>query len=181
VPSSLGWDLVGLVRPGDDPTVIGAAELVRGLEEDLESPLYQRIDLTGEQPEITLKQGSLAPGLKVLLSRKSPLHRLSYNDQYIVILRYFIALREYDGDSWGRSNSLVYRARVIRAFLRLLSDLLRIIKKSPMSISAAVFGDYFKRIDKKSLDTDRIRAHQGSAGIKAIYEELRRQVLQGDR
>ncbi|MFC1914805.1 DGQHR domain-containing protein, partial [Chloroflexota bacterium] len=47
VPSSLRWDLVRLVRPADDPESIGAVEMVFMLATDEESPLYQRIDLTG--------------------------------------------------------------------------------------------------------------------------------------
>ena len=47
VPSSLRWDLVRLVRPDDDPHAIAASEMVYSLASNDESPLYQRIDLTG--------------------------------------------------------------------------------------------------------------------------------------
>jgi hypothetical protein len=180
VPSSLRWDLVRLVQPEDDPHAIGAAELVLQLEGDRESPLFQRIDLTGEQPEITLKQGSLAPDLKSLIStRRSVLHDASFNSQYSVVLQFFIGLRNYDGDDWGTTDSVVYKARVIRAFLRLLQDLLRNITKPPDEISASDFRRFLRRVKKRSLEPDRIRARQGRAGIKAIYEEIREQALPG--
>ena len=73
VPSSLRWDLVRLVRPDDDPAAIAAAEMVYLLATERESPLFQRIDLTGEQSELLLKQGSLAPELRRLLTSRSPL------------------------------------------------------------------------------------------------------------
>src|SRR6058998_1980183 len=72
VPSSLRWDLVRLVRPDDDPHAIAATELVWQLANERPSPLYQRVDLTGEQKEISLKQGSLAPEIKTLVSMKPP-------------------------------------------------------------------------------------------------------------
>jgi DGQHR domain-containing protein len=59
VPSSLRWDLVRLVRPEDDPTAIAASEIVYSLSTEKTSPMYQRIDLTGEQNEIQIKQGSI--------------------------------------------------------------------------------------------------------------------------
>ena len=85
VPSSLRWDLVRLVRPDDDPEAIKAAQMVYLLATDEESPLYQRIDLTGEQPEIQLKQGSIAPELRSLFARRSPMRDLSFDQQYQVI------------------------------------------------------------------------------------------------
>ncbi|MBK7708849.1 MAG: DGQHR domain-containing protein [Acidobacteria bacterium] len=75
VPSSLRWDLVRLTRPRDDLSLIIAADMVYNLATDKTSPLYQRVDLTGEQPEIKLKQGSLAPEIKLLASSKSPAYR----------------------------------------------------------------------------------------------------------
>ena len=177
VPSSLRWDLVRLVRPDDDPHAIGAAELVKELVEDDESPLYQRIDLTGEQPEITLKQGSLAPELKKLLSQRSPLHDLSFNDQHMLIQRYLIALRDLDGDKWGTGESKIYKARVLRAFIRLLAEITRRSGKNPVELNISDFSRCLSRIDYQSLDPEQIRAVQGSAGIKAIYEQIKKQAF----
>jgi DGQHR domain-containing protein len=178
VPSSLRWDLVRLVRPEDDPATIAAAEMVYSLSTELESPLFQRIDLTGEQSEITLKQGSLAPGLRSLLTSRSPLHELSFDDQYQIILQYFIALRELDPDTWGTEKSQIYKARVIRAALRLLLDIVRSEDKSPQDLISEDFRRYLDRIDPGSLDYERIKAVQGNAGISAIYHELHNQVFQ---
>ncbi|MGI0016475.1 MAG: DGQHR domain-containing protein, partial [Nitrososphaera sp.] len=70
VPSSLRWDLVRLVRPEDDQAAIAAVDLVYELTNSEESPLYQRVDLTGEAPDKTVNQGSLAPALKSIISRR---------------------------------------------------------------------------------------------------------------
>jgi DGQHR domain-containing protein len=177
VPSSLRWDLVRLVRPEDDPATIGAAELVYSLSTEKESPLFQRIDLTGEQSEISLKQGSLAPGIRPLLTSRSPLHPLSFDDQYNIVLHYFIALRDLDPDTWGTEESRVYKARVIRASLRLLLDIIRRDEKSPNDLNSEDFRSYLSHIDLNSLDFNRIRAVQGNAGISAIYHELYSQVF----
>ena len=104
VPSSLRWDLVRLVRPDDDPQGIAAAEIVYLLATDSDSPFYQRIDLTGEQSEIQIKQGSLAPEFRSLLTRRSPLRDYTFQQQYDVILEYAIAIRQVDSDNWGASR-----------------------------------------------------------------------------
>lgn len=177
VPSSLRWDLVRLVRPDDDPQAIAAAEMVYLLATEEESPLFQRVDLTGEQSEIQLKQGSLGPGLRSLVTPRSPLHDLSFDQQYQVVLQYFIALRDCDPDGWGTPNSRFYKARVLRALLRLFADIVKDLRKSPGELTYSDFSPYLERIDERLLDPDTIRAAQGSAGIKAIYDQIHSQVF----
>ena len=142
VPSSLRWDLVRLVRPDDDPEAVGAAEMVFMLATDEESPLFQRIDLTGEQPEIQLKQGSIAPALKLLFKRSSPIRDLSFNQKYQVISQYFIAIREFNRDGWRTGESVFYGARVLRALLRLLADLIMDIERDTTNTSKNIHMYY---------------------------------------
>ena len=104
VPSSLRWDLVRLVRPEHDPEAVAASEIVYLLATEDESPFYQRIDLTGEQYELQIKQGSLAPEFKSLLSKKSALREFNFQQQYDIILEYSIAIREIDADNWGKAR-----------------------------------------------------------------------------
>jgi len=178
VPSSLRWDLVRLVRPEDDPFGIATAEMIYLLATEEDSPLYQRIDLTGEQYEIQMKQGSLAPEIKKILSyRRSPIHPLSFDQQYNVILQYFVAIREIDRGDWGTQDSKFYKARIIRALLRLLTDILIKEQRHVPDLTFKKFIPYLKRIDEDSLETEKIRAVQGIAGIKAIYDQMRSQVL----
>jgi DGQHR domain-containing protein len=179
VPSSLRWDLVRLVRDEDDPYAIAAADMVYQLATEDESPLFQRIDLTGEQKEILLKQGSIAPELKRLVSRRSSLHHLSYDQQYNLITQYFIAIRELDRDGWGDPESPFYKARVLRALLRLLPEMVQSIDQGdPTGLKYDDFLPFLERIDENSLDSDTIRAAQGSAGVRAIYNQIRAQVFQ---
>ena len=177
VPSSLRWDLVRLVRPEDDPFAVAATETVYLLASDEQSPLFQRIDLTGEQSEIQLKQGSVAPELKPLFTKRSPLFGLSFNQQYQIIVQYLIAIREIDRHDWTTGESPFYRARVLRVFLRLLPELLRAIKKEPIAVMYDSFLPFLKKIDKSSLDPDVIRAAQGTAGMKEIYNQVRNQIF----
>jgi DGQHR domain-containing protein len=179
VPSSLRWDLVRLVRPEDDPYTLAAAEIVYLLATEEGSPLYQRIDLTGEQAEIQLKQGSIAPEIKRVISQRSTLSDFSFDDQYELLEQYFAAIRERDGSRWGAPESPFYKARVIRALVRMLPRLVMEIHKSPSSITYADFAAFLERIDDSSLDPEVIRAAQGNAGIKAVHDQLISQVLGG--
>lgn len=177
VPSSLRWDLVRLVRPEDDPHAIEASELVWEFATDKSSPLYQRIDLTGEQSKITLKQGSLAPELKTLVSTRTAGFRdLDFDKHYEILLRYLAAIRALDPDGWRDSETPFYNARVLRVLVRLLPELTKKIGKSPEKITTGTYKEYLDRIDKSSLSPDAIRAAQGSAGMKEIYELIKRQL-----
>ncbi|MBC8273985.1 MAG: DGQHR domain-containing protein [Chloroflexi bacterium] len=177
VPSSLRWDLVRLVRPDDDPEAIGAAEMVFMLATDEESPLYQRIDLTGEQPEIRLKQGSIAPAIRQLLTQRSPLRGLSFEQQYQVVMQYFIAIREFDRDGWRTGESAFYAARVLRALLRLLADIFDDLGRDNTTIAYRLFLPYLRKIDTTTLSSEALRAAQGEAGIRAIYRQMHEQVF----
>ena len=179
VPSSLRWDLVRLVRPEDDPEGIGAAEIVYLLATENDSPFFQRIDLTGEQPELQIKQGSLAPEFKSLLSRRSPLRNFNFHQQYTIIFEYSAAIRDIDADGWRQRDSVFFKARVLRALFKLLADIARLMpdRIEPLSVTAAQFTPFLERIDVSSLDQDKIRAIQGSAGIKAIYDTIKQQVF----
>jgi DGQHR domain-containing protein len=177
VPPSLRWDLVRLVRPDDDPEAIGAAEMVFQLATNPESPLYQRIDLTGEQPEIQLKQGSIAPSIKLLFSRRSPIYHLSFEQQYQLLIQYFLSIKELNRDSWISGASVFYSARVLRALLRLLSDLIADIGGNAAALSFQSFLPYLRKIDPESLSPEAIRANQGEAGIRAIYKQMHIEVF----
>jgi DGQHR domain-containing protein len=177
VPSSLRWDLVRLVRPEDDPYGVAAVEIIYLLATEEDSPLFQRIDLTGEQSEIQLKQGSLAPELKRFLSKSKILDVQPFEVQYDLVFHYSIAIKDIDGDQWGMPDSVFYKARVLRALIRLLTDII-ILRDFPISdFTHKDFIPFLMRIKKETLGSEEIRSKQGSAGIKAIYDEIHRQVF----
>ncbi|MGN6729312.1 MAG: DGQHR domain-containing protein [Rhodanobacteraceae bacterium] len=177
VPSSLRWDLVRLVRPDDDPYAIAAAELVYDLTTNEDSPLFQRIDLTGEQGEKELKQGSIAPELKSLVSNKrAGIRGADIEQVYDALIKYLEALRSVDKKGWSDGRTPFMKARVMRALLKLLPD---VLSKAGKDITTARVSDYRKvveKIDQISLSDEQIRAHQGSAGIKQIYEMILSQI-----
>ena len=175
VPSSLRWDLVRLVRPEHDPEAVAASEIVYLLATEEDSPFYQRIDLTGEQSELQIKQGSLAPEFKSLLSKKSGFGEFTFQRQYDIILEYSFAIKEIDADNWGKANSAFFKARVLRALYRLLPEIIRDLGEH--DIYADDIIPYLEEIDEDSLDPDVIRSAQGQAGIRAIYLSLKSQVF----
>lgn len=173
VPSSLRWDLVRLVRPEDDQFAVEAAELVYELSTTKSSPLYQRIDLTGEQGEIELKQGSLAPEIKSLVStKKGPLKDLAFDDLYDLLERYLAGAKAVDAEGWRNGTSPLVKARVLRAVIRLLPVILDKEGLDPSKATAKDFVDYLGRIDRDSLSADTIKALQGSAGIRQLYDHM---------
>ncbi len=178
VPSSLRWDLVRLVRPEEDPFAVVASDMIFEMVNDRNNPLYQRVDLTGEQPEITLKQGSLAPELRLILSNKlSPLRDLEFDDKCDVVTRYISAIRDLDPDGWKLAQTPFYKARVFRVLIRLLPEVIHKLRKSATAISASEYSRILRRIDPVTLSDERIRAAQGTAGMKAIYTIIRRQMF----
>ena len=178
VPASLRWDLVRLIQDEDNPQRLAAVEIVYLLATERESPFYQRIDLTGEQSEIQIKQGSLAPEFSSLLRRRSPLVNLSFLDQHRIILEYSLAIQQIDADRWGTVKSPFFKARVLRSLFRLLTDLAIEFGESKLVVADAMdFVKYLSRIKEQTLEPETIRSMQGSAGMIAIYRQIKDQVL----
>lgn len=176
VPSSLRWDLVRLVRPADDEVAIMTAELVFELVDRKESPFYYNIDLTGEKKDVTIKQGSLAPEIKTLITRTRRNKSLDFEDYAGILIRFFSAVRSLDPPGWGDTNSTFYKARVLRALLRVLADIV-LQSNTPATIGAPAFLAALKRIKPETLSTEVIRKAQGSAGVTDLYRAMQEQVF----
>jgi DGQHR domain-containing protein len=178
VPPSLRWDLVRLIQPDDDPFSVAASEIVYELATDEASPLYQRVDLTGEQGEITLKQASLAPEIRTILTDDSlgiPADELEL--QLDVFRRFFAGVRDVDRSAWDSGKSPMISNRIVRALIRLIPRIVETEGGNPSTVSPDLYTKYLKRIDAAALDPTEIRALQGSAGIHAIFETILTQVF----
>lgn len=175
VPSSLRWDLVRLVRSEDQATQM-TGDLVYELATNRESPFYSvGIDLTGEQKDGSIKQGSLAPEIRALVARLLKQDKeLSFNRVLDILIQYFTAVRSLDPDGWGTPQSRFYRARVLRALVRVLSDILSDEKAKQLTTEA--FRKKLLRIDPDTLSDDRLRQAQGSAGVQDLYKAITSQI-----
>lgn len=177
VPSSLRWDLVRLVRPDDDPFSIAAVDLVLAFATNVSSPLYQRIDLTGEQKVISLKQGSIAPEFRYIVSKAGTIKSLSLDEQYDLLEKYIAAVKSLDSKGWLDATSPFYQARILRMLIRLLPEIVKHSQMKAQNMKVSHFKNYLKKIDKVSLSPDNIRAKQGAAGMKEIYDQIKSQIF----
>ena len=130
VPSSLRWDLYRLVRGEDqDQATVMTSDIVYALATYDDSPFAaeQQIDLTGEDTErrsLTIRQGSLAPEIRTLLRRhlkKAP--DRGFEDYLTLFVRFFTAIRSLNPDEWDEAKSPFFRARVLRAMIRVLDKI----------------------------------------------------------
>jgi DGQHR domain-containing protein len=179
VPSSLRWDLVRLVRPAGDEAGVMAAELVYELANREDSPFYIAIDLTGEQKDVSIKQGSLAPEIKTLVGRVKKAKTAGdppFEEYASLLIRFFSAVRSLDPQGWGDPSSTYYKARVLRALIRVLVDIV-LNAGSLDELSADILLRELQKIDPATLSEDRLRAAQGSAGVTDLYQAMRNQVF----
>jgi DGQHR domain-containing protein len=177
VPSSLRWDLYRLVRP-DDHSKLLTADIVYELATRKESPFYSvGIDLTGEKQEVTIKQGSLAPEIKKLVSTHLKKHGDDLDDYVALFIRFFVAIRSLDPEGWGNSeDSTFFQARILRALIRVLSDVLA-TTANMSTLTTEKLRTLLTRIDKATLSKEEVRRIQGSAGVQDLYKQMKHQVL----
>jgi hypothetical protein len=168
--------LVRLVQPSGDETGIAAAELVYELATQKESPFYYAIDLTGEQKDVSIKQGSLAPEIKTMVGRVKKIHDPTFEEYTSLLFRFFAAVRSLNPSGWGDPNSTYYKARVLRALIRILTDMALQINDLE-KLTAPYLLKELRKIDPATLSDERIRAAQGSAGVTDLYQAMRDQVF----
>ena len=177
VSSSLRWDLLRLVRPDEERQryKVSAADLINARATDRSSALYQRIDLSGDVKQISLKQGSIAPEIERLI--KSDLLRdIGEDAHYALIASFFSALRSLDSRRWDDGESPLYDARVIKALLALLPSVLNRIGKPPANVRPHDLRSQLDSINLDSLATPDVVAARGNPGTKRIRELLARQL-----
>ena len=181
VPSSLRWDLYRLVRPGDKSKVM-AADIVYELATRPDSPFYSvgtepvAIDLTGEAQSLTIRQGSLAPEIKSIVSKHTKKFGDNLEDYLGLLIRFFTAIRSLDPTGWGQPRSTFFQARVLRALLRVLSDM--IVQEGDVhSLTTLKLREQLTRIDPNTLAPENVRRVQGSAGVHDLYMQMRDQVV----
>jgi DGQHR domain-containing protein len=179
VPSSLRWDLVRLVRPTGDEAGVMAADLVYELANREDSPFYFSIDLTGEQKDVSIKQGSLAPEIKTLVGKIKKVRKPedpTFEEYASLLIRFFSAVRSLNPQGWGDTSSTYYKARVLRALIRVLADI-ALNAGSLDQLTAPFLLRELQKIDPTTLSDDRVRAAQGSAGVTDLYQEMKSQVF----
>ena len=182
VPSSLRWDLYRLVRNEDRSTVM-TSDIVFALTTNRESPFYVvgldvgGIDLTGEETnKVAIRQGSLAPEIRSILRRQMKKDEsVEFDDYLSLFIRFFVAIRSLDPDGWGTDNSVFFKARVLRALLRVLSDMMD--AETIGHLTTKRIHDRFAKIDKKTLSDVEVRKAQGSAGVRDLYMQMRSQII----
>lgn len=192
VPSSLRWDLYRLVRGDQDHAKIMTSDIIWELTTRSESPFqaveaeYEdvKIDLTGEakmrgqaddSAGTWIKQGSLAPEIKTLIDRTRS-KGIDDIEAYVdLFINFFAAIRSLDTSGWRAGTSPYLKARVMRAMVRVLSDL-ALEAKSFEELTADSLLDRFRAIDTATITGDAVRRIQGSAGVADLYKELRKQI-----
>ena len=181
VPSSLRWDLYRLVRPGDKSKVM-AADIVYELATRPDSPFYSvgtepvAIDLTGEAQNLTIRQGSLAPEIKSIVSKHTKECGDNLEDYLGLLIRFFTAIRSLDPTGWGQPRSTFFQARVLRALLRVLSDMIG-QEGAVHSLTTSKMREQLTRINPSTLAPENVRRVQGSAGVHDLYMQMRDQVV----
>src|SRR5260370_17633007 len=101
-----------------------AAELVYELANRKDSPFYISIDLTGEQKDVSIKQGSLAPEIKTLVGRVKKAKKAgdpAFEDYASLLIRFFSAVRSLDPQGCGDPTTTFYKSSILRALIRVLS------------------------------------------------------------
>ena len=85
-------------------------------------------------------------------------------------------MRSLNPSGWGDPASTYYKARVLRALIRVLTDLV-LEAASLDELTALVLREKLEKIDPSTLSEEKIRAAQGSAGVIDLYEAMKKQVF----
>jgi DGQHR domain-containing protein len=122
VPTSLLYDLLGITKDGEFEEIRGH-ELAVKLNEDLESPLYNCIDMTGSGPN-RISQARVVNSLKPLISPQGPFGKYTIEEQFGIISNYFSAIAARVGEHEFRNPENIFLSALgFAAFIELFTQI----------------------------------------------------------
>jgi hypothetical protein len=110
------------------------------------------------------------------VTRTKKSHDATFDDYLALLIRFFSAIRSLNPSGWGDPSSTYYKARVLRALIRVLTDMV-VSVKSLDKLTTLYLLERLKKIDPETLSKETIRASQGSAGVTDLYQAMKDQVL----
>ena len=103
-------------------------------------------------------------------------HDPVFEDYVSLLIRFFTAVKTLDPEGWVDASGTFYKARVLRALLRVLTDM-TLQSKSLNALTVEHLLRHLKKVDPNTLSEDRLRAAQGSAGVTDLYTEMKAQIF----
>jgi len=114
--------------------------------------------------------------LKTFVARAKKVHDPTFEEYTTLLFQFFAAVRSLNPDGWGDPKSTYYKARVLRALIRLLTDI-ALNAKSLDGLTALKLLETLRKIDPATLSEEIIRAAQGTAGVTDLYQTMKHQVF----
>lgn len=173
VNASLIYDLIDLAK---DANYIDerAHELVKKLNEDMESPWHNQIKMLGIGIGL-ISQSAFIGNLQPLLdeAKGGLLTTYSEEEQYKILKNYFNAVKVTFSDDWGKSNSLLTKTVGFYAMMELLPTVMHLcLQTNPDFTTNAVINALqpIKSYDFSS--TGVLKGVSGKQGVQRIVSEL---------
>lgn len=175
VNSSLIYDLIDLAK---DANYIDerAHELVKKLNEDMESPWYAQIKMLGIGPGL-ISQSAFIGNLKPLLDEEKGglLTNYSEEEQYKILKNYFNAVKAIFPEDWGKSNSLLTKSVVFYALMELLPTIMNLcLQTNPDFTTNAVINALQPIKSYEFSSNGALKGVSGKQGVQRIVAELGR-------
>jgi DGQHR domain-containing protein len=108
INTSLTLSLLGELRESDASWKTRAHDIVYSLNNDPESPWFERVNMTGARGmHRPVNLASFANSLKPLLRSQSLFENMDLTDQILILKRFWCVLREMYPDAWCEPTSYI--------------------------------------------------------------------------
>lgn len=173
VNASLIYDLIDLVK---DANYIEARahELVKKLNEDIESPWYTQIKMLGTGPGL-ISQSAFIGNLKPLLdeNRGTTLTIYSEEQQFKILKNYFNAIKATFPDNWGNPKSLLTKTVGFYALMELLPTILHLCLTNNSDFTTNAIIKTLQPIKNYDFSSGGVlKGVSGKHGVQRIVTEL---------
>lgn len=176
VNKSLVLDLLGISQDVF-PQYYKLHEVVKRLNEDIESPFYSNIKMLGIGKGF-ISQASIISAIEKYKIEKvledlqvEPTKDILYN----VIWNFFTAVEEVFDTHWGEKRFLS-KTIGIRSLFLLMQDMLVIIASEGRKFCVEEVRDRLGKIDKKLFESPEVIGLGGEKGVKLLYQKLKEQL-----
>ncbi len=186
VSKSLLYDLMNLFEVEDENQdsfyISRASDIVRRLNEDPESPFYNRISLTRDRIHGVISQAAFVDAIKIHLHKGGVLshtneYQFTLEDQYGIIKNYFNAVRETLPEFWFNEKSILTKTTGFNALMDVLPTVFGQTVQKYQSFELEWVKKIVSPLQGLPWTGKELRGQQGRVASKTLAETIRKSII----
>ncbi|HPJ13844.1 MAG TPA: DGQHR domain-containing protein [Spirochaetota bacterium] len=174
VNKSLALDLLG-ISENIFPKYYKLYKIINRLNDEIGSPFYGKVKMLGMGKGFVSQASFITAIEKYNLEKTLLKIGVNIDDLYDILWNYFTMISKVFNEFWGEKKFLS-KTIGIRAFIKLLGDILIHFNKKSLEFSSDELQKHFSKIKKETIKTLSEESLGGEKGVNSLYDKLKNEL-----